>query len=147
MLTTDRAAGGALVIAGLVAIWESRAFPLGTIHRPGPAYVPVALGALLVLFGALLFLLGGSGRRLRDLRWQEWRHVVAIVAACAFAALVLERLGYRLTVAVILLFLLGVVERQRPIVTVATTVVLVLGSFFLFDTLLRVPLPRGPFGI
>jgi len=27
------------------------------------------------------------------------------------------------------------------------TAVMAWGSFFLFDTLLRVPLPRGPFGI
>ena len=37
MLTTDRVAGGALVLVGLVALWESRRLPLGTLHRPGPA--------------------------------------------------------------------------------------------------------------
>ena len=47
-MTVDRAAGAALVLVGLATIWESRAFPLGTFHRPGPAYMPVVLAALLI---------------------------------------------------------------------------------------------------
>jgi len=72
---------------------------------------------------------------------------VAIFAACAFAALGLERLGYRLTICVALLFLLGVVERKRPVVAVAFAAGFAAGTYFLFDTLLRVQLPRGPFGL
>jgi len=71
---------------------------------------------------------------------------VAILGACAFAALGLERLGYRLTVAAMLGFLVGVVERRSLVTTVVLMVAFALGTFFLFDTLLRVPLPRGPGG-
>ena len=73
---------------------------------------------------------------------------LAIFGACAFAAWGLDRLGYRITVAVVMLFLLGVLERKgdrhSPLVI---TVVVAWGSFLLFDTVLRVPLPRGPFGL
>jgi hypothetical protein len=79
--------------------------------------------------------------------WVEWRHAVAIFAACAFAALALERLGYRATVALTLAFLLGVVERKGIVFTAVFSLALALASFLLFDTLLRVPLPRGPFGL
>jgi hypothetical protein len=91
--------------------------------------------------------LGGNTPRLGTLDFGEWRHAVAIFAACAFAALGLERLGYRLTILVVLLFLLGVVERKRVSVTVVFAVAFAVGTFLLFDTLLRVPLPRGPLGI
>jgi putative tricarboxylic transport membrane protein len=147
MLTTDRAAGGVLVLVGLVALWESRQFPLGSLSRPGPAYMPVVLGLLLVLFGALLAAMGARSRRLGEIGWHEWRHAVAIFAVCAFVAWGLERLGYRLTMAAVLLFLLGVLERKSVIVTAAMTAAIAWGSFFLFDTVLRVPLPRGPFGL
>jgi hypothetical protein len=148
VLTVDRLAGGALVLVGLAAIWESRVFPLGTLHRPGPAYAPVALGLLLLGFGAALAAMGGRTGRLADVEWREWRHAVAIFAACAFTAWGLERLGYRLTIAAVLIFLLGVVERRGVIVTAVMTAFIAAGSFFfLFDTLLRVPLPRGPFGL
>jgi len=91
--------------------------------------------------------MGGRARRLAELAWPEWRHALAIFGACGFAAWGLERLGYRLTMAVVVAFLLLVVERKGWALGLALTVVMAWGSFFVFDTLLRVPLPRGPFGL
>jgi tripartite tricarboxylate transporter TctB family protein len=146
-MTTDRAAGLTLVLVGLVTIWQSRAFPLGSLHRPGPAYMPTLLAVLLIVFGVAVFALGSRARRLGEVGWEEWRHAVAIFAACAFAAWGLERIGYRLTMAVVLAFLILVLERTRLVLGLALTVVMAWGSFYLFDTLLKVPLPRGPFGL
>jgi len=146
-VTADRAAGATLVLIGLVAIGESRAFPLGSLHRPGPAYMPVLLAGLLIAFGVAVAAMGGRAARLGDVGWQEWRHAVAIFGACAFAAWGLERVGYRLTMAIVLAFLLLGLERIRPVVGVALTVGMAWGSFYLFDRLLKVPLPRGPFGL
>jgi Tripartite tricarboxylate transporter TctB family len=147
MLTTDRAAGAALVLIGLIAVWESRRFPLGSLHRPGPAYMPTLLALLLIVFGLAVALMGARSPRIGEVGWHEWRHAVGIFAACAFAAWGLDRLGYRLTVAGVLVFLLLVLERKSVIVTAILSVAIAWGSFFLFDTLLRVPLPRGPFGL
>ena len=146
-MTVDRVAGVALVLIGLATVWESRAFPLGSLHRPGPAYMPVVLAALLIVFGVAVFVMGRGARSLREVGWPEWRHAVAIFAACAFAAWGLERLGYRLTMAVVVGFLLLALERKGWVVGLGLTLVMAWGSFYLFDTLLRVPLPRGPFGL
>jgi putative tricarboxylic transport membrane protein len=146
-MTVDRVAGVALMVIGLVTIWESRVFPLGSLHRPGPAYMPVVLAALLILFGAAVFAMDARVRRLAEVGWPEWRHALAIFGACAFAAWGLERLGYRLTMAVVVAFLLLVVERKGWALGLTLTVAMAWGSFFVFDTLLRVPLPRGPFGL
>ena len=147
MLTTDRVAGGALVLIGLIAVWESRRFPLGTLHRPGPAYMPTLLALLLIVFGVAVALMGARSRGVSEVGWHEWRHAVGIFAACAFAAWGLDRLGYRLTMGLVLVFLLLVLERKSVILTAVLTAAIAWGSFLLFDTLLRVPLPRGPFGI
>src|SRR5262245_25310220 len=72
VLTIDRAAGGALVVIGLVTLWESRQYPLGTLHRPGPSYMPVMLALLLIAFGLALALMGARSGRMRDVRWHEW---------------------------------------------------------------------------
>jgi hypothetical protein len=45
-----------------------------------------------------------------------------------------------------LLGLLRLVERKRWVVAAAFAVGFSLGSHFLFNTLLRVQMPRGPFG-
>ena len=147
MLTVARVAGGALVLVGLIALWESRRLPLGTLHRPGPAYMPVVLALLLILFGLALAVLASRSGRFAEVGWHEWRHAIAIFGACALAAWGLERLGYRLTITAVLFFLLFVVERRGLIGAIALTAAVAWGSFFLFDTVLRVPLPRGPFGI
>ena len=147
MLTTDRAAGSALGLLALGVLWESRKLPLGTLRSPGPAYMPVALALVLLVLGLLLVARGGPAPRLGVVGWSEWRHAVAILAACAFAALALERLGYRLTVALTLAFLVGLVERRGALLAVAFALGLAAGTFYLFDTLLRVPLPRWPFGV
>jgi hypothetical protein len=76
----------------------------------------------------------------------EAPRALAVAAAAAFAAVALERLGYRLTVIIVLTVLLGLVERRRLWVVMLVTAAASLGSFWLFHTVLRVPLPRGPFG-
>jgi putative tricarboxylic transport membrane protein len=146
-MTTDRLAGAALVLIGIVAIWESRAFPLGSLHRPGPAFMPVLLAALLILFGLAVAAMGAAAGRLLDVGWAEWRHAAAIFGCCAFAAWGLDRLGYRITMAVVLAMLFLALERLGAVTSLVLTVGMAWGSFYLFDTLLKVPLPRGPFGL
>jgi putative tricarboxylic transport membrane protein len=146
MLTRDRVAGVALCLFAAAVMWEDRAFPLGTITKPGPGYMPMLLAGILAAMGVLVIWTGGRSPAWASLDWSEWRHAVAILAACAFAGLALDRIGYRLTVIVLVSFLLWVVERKRPAVTVATALGLSLGTFYVFSTLLRVPLPLGPGG-
>jgi hypothetical protein len=71
---------------------------------------------------------------------------VAILVVCAFMALALERLGFRLTIFVALAALLGLLERRGWRTTLLFSAGFALGSFYLFATVLRVPLPRGPGG-
>ena len=147
MFSIDRVAGVALVILSIAVLVASRALPFGTLRTPGPAFTPVVLALLLLLFGLLLVAIRGTSERFSTLRWHEWRHAVAIVVAVVFFAWALERLGYRLTVAAVLVFLLGVMERKTVLFTLVFSVSVAWASFFLFSTLLRVPLPRGPLGL
>jgi len=145
-LTTDRLSGAVLVVFALLVIFESRHYPLGTFRLPGPAFVPILLASLLLIFGILLLFTSGRAPRLSSISWSEWRHAAAILAASVFAVFATERLGYRLTVLLMLGFLIKVEERRGWMQTVGLAFGLAFGSFYLFYTLLRVPLPEGPFG-
>lgn len=147
MATKDRIAGAALVLFAVFVLSESRALPLGTLRQPGPSFVPVLLAVLLLVFGAIIAITGGRSERFSSLRWRELPHGIAILGACAFAALALERLGYRITVLVVLFFLIKIIEKRGWLATAAVSLALSFGSFYLFYTLLRVPLPLGPWGI
>lgn len=146
MLTVDRVSGTALVLFALGVIWEDHKLPLGTIHTPGPGLLPFLLAIVLGISGIIVLVFGGNSGGLRDLTWGEGKHALAILGTCALAAMTLERIGYRLTILLILAILFGVVERKRPLAVAVLSLALSLGSFYLFSDLLKVPLPRGPGG-
>jgi putative tricarboxylic transport membrane protein len=146
MLTTDRLSGGAIALFALFVIWESRSLPLGTLRQPGPAFIPALLALLLLVLGASVMLSGGRARPYSSIDWSEWRHALAILAVSLFSLFAIERLGYRLTVMLFLLFLVRVMEKRGWTLSLAFAVTLAFGSFFLFHDVLRVPLPQGPFG-
>jgi len=148
-MTTGRLSGVALALLAAVVLeecWRTR-LPLGTLANPGPAVLPVLLALALLGAGVLIAALDRAPTALSAAGWQEWRHTFAILATCAFVALALERLGYRLTMAVACAFLLAVVERKGPVTTLLFSVGMAAGTYYLFDTLLRVQLPRGPLGL
>jgi hypothetical protein len=145
-VTIDRVGGLALAALAIFTLWESRKLPLGNLQNPGPAYMPVLLAVLLLVFAIFIVAFGAGAPRMAGVGWSEWRHAVAILGVCAFMALGLERLGYRLTIFASLAFLLGVLERQSIVTTALFSGVFSAASFYVFATLLRVPLPRGPWG-
>jgi hypothetical protein len=144
-LTADRLAGVVLGAFALFALWESAKLPFGTVEQPGPGTVPVLL-ALTLLVCSLAVVGGASSRPVSALQWTEWRHAVAILGACVFMALALERLGYRLTILVVLLALVTMLEKKSLVGGIVFALGFSLGSHFLFNTLLKVPMPQGPFG-
>jgi len=145
-MTTDRLSAGVLALFALFVMWESRQLPLGIFRHPGPAYVPVLLASLLLIFAVLILLTAGQAPKLPSLRWTEWRHALAIFVACVFSVFAIERLGYRLSMFLMLGFLVKFVEKRSWISTLIFAFSLSFGSYFLFYTLLRVPLPQGPLG-
>jgi hypothetical protein len=144
--TTDRLAGAALALFAIYVLWECRQLPFGTIRDPGAGAVPVLLALTLLACGLAVIGAGGAAQRVTALSWQEWRHGAAILGACAFMAMTLERLGYRLAVFLALLALVALVERKGWIAGGVFAGAFALGSHYLFNTLLRVPLPQGPLG-
>ena len=145
-MTIDRLSAGVLALFALFVIFESRQLPLGTFRHPGPAYVPVLLALLLLLFAILILFTASRAPKLSSLHWTEWRHAVAILACSVFSVFAIERIGYRLTMLLMLAFLVKLVEKRDWILSLLFSFSLSWGSYFLFYTLLRVPLPQGPLG-
>jgi len=145
-MTTDRISGVLLLFLGLLVAWEDRVLPLGTHSRPGPGYFPLLLAILLGILSIFLILRGHTSPHFRSIRWEEKKHALAILGCSLLATFGIERLGYRITMIIVLGFLFGVVERLKLWQAFILTIGLSLGSFWLFDRLLRVVLPRGGFG-
>jgi putative tricarboxylic transport membrane protein len=146
-LTIDQVAGAVFAAFAVLVLWESRSIPFGFLAEPGPGAVPILLAGTLLVCSIAVVIGGRGSKPLAAVLWPEWRHALAILAACAFMALAMERLGYRLTIFAALLVLVGAVERKGWLAAVTFAGCFAFGTFYLFNTLLRVPLPQGPFGL
>jgi hypothetical protein len=145
-MRNDQLSGLALVALALFLWWENRAYPLGTLQEPGPGYTPLLIAVFLGVMGLLIALRGMQSPRVAQMAWPEARRATVILLACAAATYALEEIGYRLTVAALLVFFLGVVERKPPLTVAVVSVAFSLLSFYLIGDMLHVPLPRGPGG-
>lgn len=146
-LRSDQFSGLVLLVLALYVGWENRVYPLGTLEEPGPGYMPLLLAICLGALGLLVAAWGGRTPPLASLKWGEAARAAVILIACGAAAYALERIGYRLTVMVLLVFLLGVVERRPPITVALVALGFSFASFYFVGDVLHVPLPRSPWGL
>jgi len=145
-LRNDQFSGLMLIAFALFLAWENRAYPVGTLSEPGPGYLPLMLAIFLGSMGLIVAIAGGSSPLLSAMRWLEARRAALILGLCGLAAFALERIGYRLTVIAVLIILLGLVERRRPLLVAIVSLGFAFLSYYIVGDLLLVPLPRGPWG-
>lgn len=146
-MAADRLIGAGFFILGIVMAWASTqiAFPMLGEGDPGPQVLPLALGVLIALLGAMLSLrkpaveAGGEGPLFDDADTATLipaetplMRVVHVVNLVAYAVL-FERLGFTLSTFIFLavaIFLLGARTLRGGIaaVMVAALVSLVVGS-------------------
>ncbi len=144
---SDRAAGIVIVLVALLVGWENRAYPIGHLAEPGPGYMPLLIAGALGVFGLLIALRAGTSPLFNTIDWSESRRGIVLLIACGVAVFALERIGYRLTMIALLVFVLGVVERKRPLPALLVAFGFAFVSYYLFATVLNVQLPRGPWGL
>jgi putative tricarboxylic transport membrane protein len=126
--------------------------PLGTIDNPGPAVMPLMLGSLTILFALWSLTTGASG--LIASSGDEdaadpggLPHPARVIAAMVVAAIALGPLGYRLTILALLVFFLALVERKALVPALLVSFALSFGSHALFQNVLKLQLPAGPWGL
>jgi hypothetical protein len=145
-LRSDQISGLVLIAIAVVVVWFNREFPVGTLADPGPGYVPLLLACTLGGIGLLVAVMGARSQSLAETEWPEATRALIIMVACVAATFALERIGYRLTTAAFLVFFLGIIERKHPLAVVLVSAGFSLASFYVIGTLLKVPLPVGPWG-
>ena len=145
-LRNDQLSGLMLCALALFVGWENHVYPLGSLQEPGPGYTPLLIAIFLGVTGLLIAWRGRTAPRLSETKWPEARRAALILGACAVATYALEAIGYRITIVALLVFFLGVLERRKPVAVAAVSIGFSLLSYYFIGTLLRVPLPQGPWG-
>ena len=137
-----------MAFAALIC-FESSKLSFGTPGRPGPAFFPLGLGAILFLLG-LIFVLKTAltARRMSDsaralwagLRWKQIPYTLALLLGYA---LLLDRLGYLICTWVLMAYLFwGKGAKRKGIAIIGAMMVSVI-SYMIFRGVLKVRLPWG----
>jgi hypothetical protein len=150
----DSASGVFWLVIGIgLSVWTLTSYEVGKLTQPGPGYLPLALGIILILL-SLILLVGqmkktpGAGQAVLPAAGSGgWKRVVYTVLVLIVAAFFLERVGYLLTFFFLIVLLMKGVERQswkRILLTALLTTVCV---YVVFVLLLEQQLPRGFLGV
>ena len=140
-----------LAMGILLSLWSSR-YEIGSFIQPGPGFLPLIIGILLIFFS---FILIGKGIKPSTVARAEtvssppgaWKKAAYAVLVLLLATFLFEKIGYLSTVFLMIVFLMCGVKSQswRAILLVAASSAL--GVHLVFVLLLKQPLPRGLLGI
>ena len=145
ILKRDHIAGGVFVAVGALLFAFSGDLPFGTLASPGAGMMPKLVLVLLIGFGALLVLRAGESPPLTEIAWSDLRHAATVMATAAAATALYTVIGFVLSVSLLLFVLLFAVERRNIWRALAVSIGVTVGSYLLFNTLLKSPLPPMPF--
>ena len=145
MIRRDHVAGGVFIAAGALVFAMSGDLPFGTLASPGAGMLPKLVLGLMMAFGAIIVARAGESPPLAVLEWSDFRHAATVVAVSAIAIALYTKIGFVLSVTLLLFVLLFFIERRGLWRALAFSIGVTVGSYLLFSTLLKSPLPPMPF--
>jgi hypothetical protein len=143
-----------LVIGLGLSIWSLTSYEIGRLTQPGPGYLPLALGIILILL-SLILLIGHMRKASKTKQTVSpfsgsggWKRVIYAVLVLIVTGFFFETVGYLLTFFLLIVLLMkGAAEPQTWRRIVLTALLTTLGVYLIFVLLLEQPLPRGFLGV
>jgi len=133
-------------VLGITYLLYALRYDRGTLAHPGPGLYPIFVGAMLIMVAIGTLISAVISPPSGDIDWPkgaERMRVLGIIAVSVFYAFALEFLGYLLCSAILVLVCFQVMGMRSWRLKIGLTLVMTALSFFIFDKVLSVPLPRG----
>ncbi len=151
-MNNDQLSSTVWFILGLAVCLGSLQYKLGTPASPGTGFMPFLAGLAICFFSGIGLIHSTLRRRQGEgwvplLRGVLWKNALIILISLLAYALLLVPLGFSLTTALFIAFLLRAIAPQRWSVVVACSILTAAASFLLFEVWLKAQLPKGPLGI
>jgi putative tricarboxylic transport membrane protein len=136
----------AALVFSLLYIWGALEYSLGTLAQPGPGLFPMFIGVLLLIssIGSLLShaWVPVEGE-LQLPKGKELGRVLAVIAGTVAYVVLLPLIGHILASTLTVFIVLHSMGLPSWGFKIAFAIAVSLGSFYLFDIILQVPLPRA----
>jgi hypothetical protein len=136
-----------IAIGILLTLWSTR-YEFGSIIQPGPGFLPLTLGILLIFLSIILLgqtiksSLNGQTITAPSARG-AWKKVAYAVLILLLASFMFEKIGYLLTIFLMIILLMceAALRSWKTILLVAF--ISAIGVYLVFVLLLKQPLPHG----
>ena len=143
--------GFAIVAFAIAVVYESLQLTYYTKLGPGPGYFPFWVAVIVgVLGAAMVFTATVRETQARPADFLPSRaetvKLLAVVAMLLWTVVTLKPLGFRISIFVFFAVLLPVLGYRQPAKVVAIALAGSAGVFYIFNSLLGVPLPTGILG-
>ena len=145
-LRRDHIVGGVLIAVAAAVFAVSGDLPAGTLGSPGPGMLPYISLGLIAAFALTLLIGARQSPPFAATEWSDLPHAVSVTIAAAIAIAVYEKLGFVITMAGLIFVLLASVERLPLWRAALYAGAVPVGIKLLLGTVLKSPLPLGPFG-
>ncbi len=122
---------------------------------PGPGFFPFWLAMIMIVLASFMFYhatFGQSAPMPADFFASKagYLKALAVIVSNIFVVVAMDDLGFRLVMAIFFVWLLMTLGRQRGVrgwvTMIAVTALGSWGAFWMFNDMLKVPLPIGTFG-
>jgi putative tricarboxylic transport membrane protein len=147
-VTRDRIAALVLLLLAVGGALEASRLAIGDPAHPGPGFFPLCLALALGVVAVALLRQPArvpSGSALAPEGLRPRRAALALAASVAYA-FALEPIGFVVTTATFLLFLLKVIEARGWRSSLVIALAAAIACHVLFKVWLAVQLPAGPWG-
>src|SRR5262245_26535248 len=145
-LRADHIAGAAFFVFSIAVFALSGDLPFGNLSSPGAGMMPKLVLALMLVFGIALIVGAKASAPLTEIDWSDRNHALLVVLIAAVATALYQRLGFILTMSLLVFTLLAVVERKNLLRAAAYSVGLTMIAWWVFGTALKSPLEKGILG-
>jgi Tripartite tricarboxylate transporter TctB family len=145
ILRADHVAGAAFVVFGVAIIALSGDLPVGQLSMPGSGFLPMIVAALTIIFGLILIVRARESGPFSELGWGDGKHAAMVTVITAVAIALYERVGFTITMLLMMITLLLVIERRNPIRAGIYCIAIVLFTYVSFVYGLKTPLPEYSF--
>ena len=148
---TDRISSVFWVLFAIFVGIESKRLGLGTLHEPGPGFLffgaSIALGimSLVILIRAWMSK-KTEGTKISIFSGENIPKILLVLISLFLYAFFMETLGFIVVTLLLLIFLLGIIEKKKLGYTIFVSAGVTAIAYLIFEIWLRSQLPRGLLG-
>lgn len=148
MLNHDRISGGFWLVVALIFCFESYRLGLGTFRQPGPGFIFFGTAIILALLSVKILIKAwrsqettNTSEKIRE--YSNYRKVIFVLAAIFIYAMLVEKLGFIPMTLLLLLYVLGFIEKRGLWFSIAVSLMITIAAFVVFQIWLKSQLPPG----